>query len=146
MFLGQYVHSIDEKGRLTIPARFRDVLAAEGAYLMQGFDQNLMVLTEPAFESVRARLRQFSLTDVTARLLRRLVYSTANRVEVDRVGRILIPQFLRDHAGLNTEAILIGSGEYFEIWSQEGWSQQKALLQDAEANAQRFEPFTILFG
>jgi len=146
MFLGQYLHNIDDKGRLTVPARFRDLLAAEGAYVMQGFDQNLMVLTESAFEAVSRRVGQISLTDVNARLLRRLIYSTANRLEIDKVGRVLVPAFLREFAGLESEAIIIGAGEYFEVWSQKRWSEQVAQLQDSEATAQRFEPFTILFG
>ena len=146
MFLGQYLHNIDDKGRLTVPARFRDLLAAEGAYVMQGFDQNLMVLTESAFEAVSRRVGQISFTDANARLLRRLIYSTANRLEIDKVGRVLVPAFLREYAGLESEAIIIGAGEYFEVWSQKRWSEQVAQLQDSEATAQRFEPFTILFG
>lgn len=138
MFLGQYHHNIDEKGRLTIPARFRDLLAAEGAYILQGFDHNLMVLTAPSFESISLRVSQMSLTDPTARLLKRLIFSTADRVEVDRVGRILIPQFLRQSAGLDGDAVIVGSGSYFEIWAPEVWDQQMSLLQDIEANAQRF--------
>lgn len=138
MFLGQYHHNIDEKGRLTIPARFRDLLAAEGAYILQGFDHNLMVLTAPSFESISLRVSQMSLTDPTARLLKRLIFSTADRVEVDRVGRILIPQFLRQSAGLDGDAVIVGSGSYFEIWAPEVWDQQMSQLQDIEANAQRF--------
>lgn len=146
MFLGQYRHNIDEKGRLTIPARFRDLLAAEGAYVLQGFDNNLMVLTVPTFEAISKRVSQMSLTDPSARLLKRLIFSTADRVEVDRAGRILIPQFLRRSAGLDGEAILVGVGDYFEIWAPSVWEQQVDQLQDVEANAQRFMTLELSSG
>jgi MraZ protein len=137
-FLGQYHHNLDDKGRLTIPARFRDLLVAEGAYVMQGFDNNLLVLTVPTFEAISRRVNKMSLTDPSARLLKRKVFATADRVEVDRAGRILIPQFLRQSASIDGDAVLVGAGDYFEIWSPDLWTGQLSQLQDAESNAQRF--------
>ncbi len=142
MFLGQYRHNLDSKDRLTIPSRYRDLLT-EGAYVMQGFDRNLMVMTNEAFSAISHRVNQMSVTDPTARLLRRLIFSTADRVELDKVGRILMPQFLRESAGLQGDAMLVGAGDYFEIWSPEQWALQNAQLQDAEANAQRFAALDI---
>src|SRR5512145_1330440 len=107
MFLGQYQHSLDNKGRLTIPVRYRELLA-EGAYITQGFDRNLMVLTTSAFQGIAQRVNRMSVTDPEARSLRRLIYSHGEQVEVDKAGRILIPQFLREAAGLDGEAILVG--------------------------------------
>jgi MraZ protein len=138
MFLGQYQHNIDNKGRLTIPARFRELLVAEGAYVTQGFDNNLMVLTVPSFNQIYQRVNRMSMTDPMARLLKRLIFSNANRVDVDKVGRILIPQFLRDAAVLDGEAVIVGVGDYFEIWSTNMWQDQITQLKDVEANAQRF--------
>jgi MraZ protein len=138
MFLGQYQHNIDSKGRLTIPARFRELLVAEGAYVTQGFDNNLMVLTVPTFTQIYQRVNRMSMTDPMARLLKRLIFSTADRVDVDKVGRILIPQFLRDAVELDGEAVIVGVGDYFEIWSTNIWQDQIAQLKDVEANAQRF--------
>jgi MraZ protein len=137
MFLGQYEHNIDEKGRMTIPARYRDLLQ-DGAFITAGFDQNLMVLTAANFEKLYTRVNQMSMTDFAARQLKRLIFSHAERVDVDRAGRVLLPQFLRESAALNDEAIVVGAGDYFEIWSPELWSQQSALLNDPEANAKRF--------
>jgi MraZ protein len=138
MFLGQYHHNLDDKGRLTIPARFRDLLAAEGAYVLQGFDHNLMVLTASTFEAISRRVNRMSITDPTARLLKRLIFSTANFVEVDRAGRILLPQFLRQGAALDSEVVIVGAGDFFEIWSPEILENQIVQLQDVETNAQRF--------
>lgn len=143
MFLGQYHHTIDNKGRLTIPARFRELLAAEGAYITLGFDQNLMVLTVPSFDQIYQRINHTSMTDPTARLLKRLIFSGADQVGVDKTGRILIPQFLREAAELDSEAVVVGVGDYFEIWSPELWAGQMAQIEDAEANAQRFMALDI---
>jgi MraZ protein len=142
MFLGQYTHNLDNKGRLTIPARYRDLLL-DGAYVTQGFDHNLIVMTVSAFETLSQNVKQMSFTDSKARLLRRLIFSNGERVEVDKAGRILIPQFLRQGAGLNGEAIVVGLGDYFEIWSPEHWAEQASRLQDAEANADLFSVFNI---
>jgi MraZ protein len=138
MFLGQYRHSIDNKGRLTIPSRFRELLMAEGAFVSQGFERYLMVRTVPAFEELSKKVEALSQTVQNARLLKRLIFSTAEKVEVDKAGRILIPEFLRNAAGLQNETIIVGAGDYFEIWAPEIWATQEAELQDADANAERF--------
>ncbi len=137
MFLGQYRHSIDAKGRLTVPARFRELLN-DGAIITQGFDRNLMVLTEPGFSAVTLQINKKSLTDPTARDLRRLLYANADRVVPDSNGRILLPGFLREQYYLEGEAVLVGVGDYFEIWRPEDWDQRMNILQDTEANAARF--------
>ena len=137
MFLGQYRHNLDSKGRLTVPARFRDSLTT-GAYVTQGFEQNLMVLTAPAFEAISQRITQMSITDPTARELKRLLFATADYVELDKNGRILVPQFLRDTANIDIEAVVVGVGDYFEIWAPAAWEPQSSRMQDTNANAQRF--------
>ncbi len=142
MFLGRYHHTLDKKGRLTIPARFRDALEG-GAYLVQGFDRNLMVLTPPVFERIYRRVNALSMTDPVARQLKRLIFSAASPVEVDRAGRILIPPYLREAIALEGEAVVVGVGDYFEIWPATAWEEQMAVLQDAEANAQRFAALDI---
>jgi MraZ protein len=143
MFLGRFNHNLDDKGRLTVPARFRDLLAAEGAYVMQGFDRNLMVLPSSNFKTLSHRINQMSMTDPDARLLRRLLFSTADEVEVDRAGRILLPQFLRQAAGLETAVVVVGQGDYFEIWSPEAWQDQQAQLEEVQSNAQRFVALSL---
>ena len=140
MFLGEYHHSLDNKDRLTVPARYRELLD-DGAYILRGFDRNLMVLTTKAFEAISHRLDQLSMTDPLARALRRLIIGSATHLEVDKSGRILIPDFLCQKAGLTSdqEAILVGQGSYFEIWSSDEWSLQQQALDQAEANAERFK-------
>jgi len=143
MFLGRFHHNLDEKGRLTVPARFRDDLSNDGAYIMQGFDQNLLVLPTVSFDTLSHRISKMSMTDPTARLLRRLLYSSANQVTVDNSGRILIPQYLRESVNLDVQVVIVGNGEYFEIWSPDEWSKQNDLLLDAQVNAHRFSALDL---
>lgn len=140
MFLGEYRHSIDNKDRLTVPVRYRELLD-EGAYIVRGFDRNLMVLTSKAFEAISNRINQMSVTDPLARSLRRLIIGSASRVDIDKAGRILIPDFLCQKAGISNEgeAVLVGQGTYFEIWSSEEWQLQQQTLDEAEANTERFK-------
>lgn len=138
MFLGQFQHNLDDKGRLMIPARYRELLAA-GAYITQGFDRCLMVMTDLHFRQVYDRINYMNPTDTSTRLLRRLILSNAYPVEVDKVGRILVPQNLREFLGItNGELIVAGQGDYFEVWTPAEWQVQMDNLQDVEANEQRF--------
>jgi MraZ protein len=137
MFLGQFQHNLDDKGRLMIPARFRELLAA-GAFITQGFDRCLMVMTDVYFKQVYDRISAMNLADPMARLLRRLILSNAYPIEIDKVGRILLPQNLRESILLEGEAILAGQGDYFEVWNPAEWNAQMAQLQDIETNNQRF--------
>jgi MraZ protein len=137
MFLGQYRHNLDSKDRLTIPAKYRTQLG-DGFTIVQGYDRNLAAYPDESFEQVARKVRGLNPTDLTARMLSRMVFSTANRVDIDRGGRVLIPEFLRKFAGLANEVVLVGMGDFFEIWSSEEWAKQEAALMDAEANADRF--------
>lgn len=138
MFLGQFQHNLDDKGRLMIPARFRELLAG-GAFITQGFDKCLMVMTETYFKQVYERIDSMNLADPIARQLRRLILSNAYSVEPDKVGRILVPQNLRNFLGIASgELVVAGQGEYFEVWTPDEWSGQMTILQDTEANKARF--------
>ena len=145
MFLGQFQHNLDEKGRLMIPARYRELLAA-GAFITQGFDKCLMVMTDAYFAQVYDRINSMNLADPTARLLRRLILSNAYAVEVDKVGRILVPGNLRQVLALNGEAIVAGQGDYFEVWNPADWNAQMDQLQDIETNNQRFATLDLSRG
>lgn len=142
MFLGQYRHSIDSKGRMIVPARFREGLQGI-AYLTQGFDHNLRLLPEETFLAIYESITTMSSTDPTARQLRRLIFSTAQQVDVDSNGRILIPKYLREVARLDSDAVIVGIGEAIEVWSPQAWDEQNDLLQDADSNAERFAALDV---
>ena len=142
MFLGQYEHNIDEKGRLTIPARFRELIS-DGAFITRGFDKNLYVLTSASFQQIYNQVNTTSLTHAASRSLRHFLFANAERVEVDKAGRILIPQFLRETAHLDANAFVVGAGSFFEIWSPEAWAEQNRLLNDADANTDLYAAFDL---
>ncbi|UCE00087.1 MAG: division/cell wall cluster transcriptional repressor MraZ [Chloroflexota bacterium] len=146
MFLGRYHHTIDDKGRLTIPARYRDLLAADGAYLTQGFDQNINVYPPEIFERISKRVNKLSMTDPSARILRRLMFSNAEMVALDKTGRILIPQFLREELNFDNEAVIVGMGDYFEIWSPGQWVGQTSMMEESEPIAMRFVDLDLSTG
>ena len=145
MFLGQFTHNVDVKGRLTVPVRFRASLAA-GAFVTQGFERNLMVYTTDSFERLAKRANVLSTTDPEARAVRRMIFGGATEVVLDSVGRILIPPFLREFAELKDEVTVVGVGEYFEIWSTEAWLKELASVTDAESNSRRFAAFDLSAG
>jgi len=143
MFLGQFYHNLDEKGRLTIPSKYRELLGLDGAFIMQGFDRNLMVLPSVLFESLSVRVNSMSITNPSARKLRRMVFATATKVDVDKIGRILIPQFLRKAADLEGSVTVVGSGGYFEIWSSKRWENQQKELDDIQNDPTLFEALDL---
>lgn len=142
MFLGQFEHTIDDKGRLTIPSRYRELIDG-GAYITLGFDQNLMVLTATSFDDISDSIRGTSVTDEDARSLKRWIFSNATWVEVDKAGRILIPQWLRSKCQLDSTAVVVGAGDFFEIWSPALWANNQDNQQDSQTTARRFTAFNI---
>lgn len=127
MFLGEFEHTVDEKGRVAVPARFRET-SSEGLILTRGFDNCLQAFPRSVWQSLAQRISALSLGNEEARNLRRLLFSGASEVELDRQGRILIPQGLREYAGLTDRVIVAGLNTYFEIWSTERWKQVLSAL------------------
>jgi MraZ protein len=130
MFLGEFTHAIDDKGRLTIPAKFRGELAA-GLVVTRGFDQNLMVFTMSGWEKLAAQIAERPLTDAGMRAFRRRVFSGAVDLEPDRQGRILLPDYLRDFAGITNEVVIAGLFDYVELWSSEAWVPVRKLAENS---------------
>lgn len=143
MFLGEYTHSIDEKGRLTVPARFRQLLA-EGGFITRGLDGNLTVMRAPVFENMQKSLQAQSITNPKVRDLTRLLFGQAQRVEPDNSGRILIPQFLRDELQLNGEVYLVGVGTSFEIWPPELWKNKKGALSKLHEDGAHYQDVNLV--
>ena len=136
MFLNNYHHSFDDKFRLTIPAKFREI--PEGAFVVKGLDRNLMVLPPEVFQVLLDHLAAMSITNPKVRQLRQSILGFADKVMPDANGRILIQQNLRDLAGLKREVVLVGMGDYFEIWSEELWQKQQELINNDQTNEDRY--------
>ncbi len=131
MFLGEFKHTIDDKGRLTVPAKFRGDLAA-GLVLTRGFDRNLMVYSAAGWESLAERIMGRSLTDRRVREFRRRIFSGATDLSPDRQGRILIPPYLREFAQIKGMVVVAGMYDYVEIWNEMAWREQRELIENSE--------------
>ena len=123
--MGQYNHTIDAKGRLIVPAKYREQLG-EAFVITNGNDGCLNIYTEEAWEAVLEKL-QLLPNSRDKRVLTRKLVSQANTVEVDKQGRILIPPTLRDHAGLTKDVIFAGANEKIEVWDKDKWDEVNAV-------------------
>ena len=142
MFFGKCSLPLSENSQLTLPANYRDA-GANAVYITQGFDRNLLVLSPQAFNTIYSRVKDTSISDPLARLLNRLFLSSATVVVMDDSGQIELPVNLRDYAEIGNEIVIVGQGEYLEIWSPALWQKQMDSMKDFEANAHRFEKFHV---
>lgn len=134
--LGKYARTLDVKNRITVPPAFQSELNG-GAYMTQGFDRNVQVMTAAAFRQLYRQATSLNIADPLARLMLRLLLGSALELPAGK-STLTIPDSLRGYAGLDGNVLLIGQGDYFEIWSPEEWGQQESQLQDVAANAGRF--------
>jgi MraZ protein len=128
VFLGRHGHNLDEKGRLALPARYREELR-DGVVITRGFDDCLLVYPMAAWSPLAERVSALSIGNPDVRLLRRMLFANATDLMLDRQGRILVPAELRAHAGLEREAVVVGMHSFIEIWSPDGWAAQDELVE-----------------
>ena len=121
MFLGTYAPKLDEKGRVILPAKFRDELSS-GMVVTRGQERCLYVFSQREFENIQQKVRQASLTSKQTRDFLRLFLSGANQEVPDSQNRVTIPANLREYAGLGRELTVIGAGDRAEIWNTEAWN------------------------
>jgi MraZ protein len=117
MFIGQYVHRLESKGRLSVPYKFRSQLAT-GAVLSQGLDGCLFLYPQETWLKMAASLQALPLTQMDARSFQRAMTYSAVQVDVDRLGRITIPDYLKVHAGITANCVVAGALDRIEIWDQ----------------------------
>lgn len=122
MFIGEYQHSIDSKGRLIVPAKFRDDLG-DVFIITKGLDNCLFVYPKSEWKILEEKLKLLPLTRKDARAFVRFFFSGATECELDKQGRILIPGNLREHCKIDKDAVVIGVSNRVEIWSKEEWEQ-----------------------
>ncbi|HEX5240934.1 MAG TPA: division/cell wall cluster transcriptional repressor MraZ [Candidatus Limnocylindrales bacterium] len=134
MFTGEYRHTVDDKGRLAIPARFRAQLAG-GAVVSRWIDGCLAIHTRAGWDALESRVSSLAVTDGAARLFQRQIFGGALEAEVDKQGRVLLPSYLRDEAGLTTEAVVVGVRDHAEIWAPDRWTEYRRPMTDPQAFA-----------
>ncbi len=125
MFLGEYTHALDAKGRLTIPVRMREALE-HGLVVTRGHEPCITLFPLDLWQEIAHKAAALPTTNVAARAFNRHFYSRAFELVPDRLGRILIPTVLRDYAGIEQEAIVAGANAYVEIWQPARWEQRIA--------------------
>lgn len=140
MFIGEYQHNIDSKGRIIIPSRFREDLG-EGFVLTKGLDQCLFIYSYNEWKVFENKLSTLPLTSKDARAFIRFFFAGATECEFDKQGRIIIPANLREYADINKEAVIIGVSNRLEIWSKDKWldyNDDENLSYDAIAEKMSF--------
>jgi len=143
MFLGEFDHNIDEKGRLTIPAKYRGELAA-GLVVTKAIDACLWLYPQDRWAELAAKIDALPLTDPRAREFRRQVYAGATDAIPDRQGRVILPPGLREYANINNQAVIIGLHDHCEIWNPDRWRErQQRSDDDPEGRAAMFESLGI---
>lgn len=142
MFLGEYNHTIDDKGRVIIPARFRPDLAT-GLVVTRGLDGCLALYSNAAWEALAEQVNALPITDRRARDFRRFVFGSATEATLDRQGRALIPAYLREYAGIDSEVTVVGMNTYIEIWNPKTWQAMRQEVENDEANAERWAALGI---
>ncbi|MBI4431988.1 MAG: division/cell wall cluster transcriptional repressor MraZ [Candidatus Omnitrophica bacterium] len=126
MFYGEHEHTIDRKGRLIIPSKFREVFKenyVERFFVTRGLDTCLFVFTEEEWKKQEARFKGLPFTNSEARHFNRLYFSGACEVTCDRQGRILVPDYLKDYAGVKRDVVIVGVSNRMEIWSKDNWTE-----------------------
>jgi MraZ protein len=140
MFYGEYLHSIDRKGRLILPAKFREVAKGnfiEKFFITRGLDKCLFMFSEEEWKAQESKFKAISFTKQQARIFNRLYFSGAAEVLPDRQGRILLPQYLKDFAEIKRDVVIVGVSNRIEIWARDKWqefygSQRKSFEDIAE--------------
>ena len=134
MFLGTHQPRLDEKGRLFLPAKYRDELAG-GVVITRGQERCLFVWPRDEFARITEQLRNSSVTDKAARDYSRVLFSGASDELPDRQGRITVPAGLRGYAGLQRDCVVIGANTRLEIWDSQAWETYLAAQEESFAEA-----------
>lgn len=126
MFYGEHEHSLDRKGRLVLPAKFRQIAREnyiERFYITRGLDKCLFVFTEEEWKLQEQRFKSLSFTKAEARRFNRLYFSGACEIILDKQGRVLIPKYLKQYAEIERELVVVGVANRIEIWSRKKWKE-----------------------
>ena len=124
MFIGEYEHAIDEKGRMAVPSKMRRDIGS-GAVVTRGIDNCLWLFPKKEWQTLAEKLANLPLSDANSRAFSRLMLAGAMEVEFDSQGRILLPSYLRSYAGLTKHAVVAGLFNRLEVWDQSKWKEYK---------------------
>ncbi len=144
MLIGEYLHTIDPKKRLSLPVKFRKELG-KTVVITRGLDQSLFVFPPAAWKKLVAKFSELSFGSSESRSFNRFMLSGAVEVDVDSAGRILLPEFLKGFAGLKSKVVLAGVNDRVEIWDEERWSTYKTHIESqGDAIAQKLGEIGVI--
>jgi MraZ protein len=142
VFTGEYRHSVDDKGRLAVPARFRAQLEG-GAVVCKWLDNCLAILTRNGWEELADKTATLPLTNPGSRAFQRHIFGGAAEVELDRQGRVVLPSYLREYAALEGDVVIVGARDHAEIWAPARWDDVRRSLEDPETLAAHLDGLGI---
>ena len=142
MFLGQYTHNLDEKGRLTIPAKYREDLA-DGMVATRGHQGQIVLYPLAEWRALSERIDALPKLDTRASNIRRLLYAFAEDLSMDRQGRIIVPPRLRQYAHIDSEVIIVGLNTYIELWAPDAWREIESQFEDGSFSRDYFAALEI---
>ena len=142
MFTGEYRHSVDDKGRIAVPSKFRAQLDS-GAVVSRWLDSCLAIHTKAGWDALADKIATLQITDERSRRFSRFIFAGALEVSLDGQGRVLIPTYLREMAGLEAEAVVVGSRDHAEIWAPARWDDYRRSLEDPDALAEALQGLGI---
>lgn len=128
MLIGEYTHSIDDKNRVSLPAKFRSEMGKK-LVITPGLDNCLFVFTLKEWSTIESKLNTSSLLQSDNRSFNRFMFGGAVEAEVDSIGRILVPDFLRDRASLKNKVVIIGVSNRVELWNEKAWGEYKKVVE-----------------
>jgi MraZ protein len=132
MFLGEFRHTLDEKSRITLPAKYRSELTS-GVVMTTGFDHCLLLFSQQDFERLAEKMNNMQFIGREQASLRRKFYSDASDAIPDKQGRVIVPESLREFAGITNDVVIAGIGRYIELWNPEAWTQARVQMQEFAA-------------
>ncbi|MDO8462709.1 MAG: division/cell wall cluster transcriptional repressor MraZ [bacterium] len=139
MFIGEYRHSIDEKGRLAVPTKYRAKLA-KGAVVTRGLDRCLTIYPAESWKALAGKLASLPISKSNTRSFSRFLLAGAMDVELDKQGRIVIPEYLRAFAGMGKSVVVAGLYDRLEVWDQDAWERYRTTAeQGSDAVAEALE-------
>jgi MraZ protein len=142
VFTGEYHHTVDDKGRVAVPMRFRADLA-QRAMVSKWIDGCLALFPRTAWDELAAKAAALQITNEGARVFQRFLFGAAFDIELDRQGRLVVPAVLRQFAGLESDAVIVGSRDHLEIWSPAAWSAFSARMDQPELLAEHLQGLGI---
>lgn len=129
MYVGQYKHSLDDRGRISLPKKIRILIDSNEIVLIKGFESCIFGYEKNVWQRQSLGEIASPITDKKSRDLRRYLFSGAEAVEIDKIGRILLPVVLKEYAKITNNVYVIGAGDHFEIWDEQNWSGYLARLE-----------------